>query len=252
MVISPGADSRSIFDKWKNHRAYTFPFVHRISPQRREARPNPEEPIDEDEDVQAERTRTARALTLTSSIEEQPVITASCLHQEYAGPKKNCFSKKKKKVVTRNISFCVKKGEVLGLLGPSGAGKSSSLRMISGVTKPTAGEVELKGWNSIWGDGSVKFLGYCPQENVLWPNLTVRVHLDLFAAVKGLRKADAAVAITRLVDAFKLHQELNVPVQKLTPGATRKVCVVCAAILRADVVLAADRGVSLHFSCVSC
>ncbi|ELK37048.1 ATP-binding cassette sub-family A member 6 [Myotis davidii] len=128
--------------------------VFRISPQRREARPNPEEPIDEDEDVQAERTRTATALMITSSIEE----------------------------------------------------------------------VELKGWNSIWGDGSVKFLGYCPQENALWPNLTVRVHLDLFAAVKGLRKADAAVAITRLVDAFKLHQELNVPVQKLTPGATRKLC----------------------------
>ncbi|EPQ05001.1 ATP-binding cassette sub-family A member 6 [Myotis brandtii] len=205
--------------------------VFRISPQRREARPNPEEPIDEDEDVQAERTRTATALMTTSSIEEQPVIIASCLHKEYAGPKKNCFSKKKKKkVVTRNISFCVKKGEVLGLLGPSGAGKSSSLRMISGVTKPTAGEVELKGWNSIWGDGSVKFLGYCPQENALWPTLTVREHLDLFAAVKGLRKADAAVAITRLVDAFKLHQELNVPVQKLTPGATRKLCFVLSIL----------------------
>lgn len=39
----------------------------------------------------------------------------------------------------------------------------------------------------------------------------------------------------RLVDAFKLHQDLNVPVQKLTPGATRKVWVVCAAISRADV-----------------
>ncbi|XP_036263595.1 ATP-binding cassette sub-family A member 9 isoform X7 [Pipistrellus kuhlii] len=198
--------------------------VFRISPQRREAGPNPEEPIDEDEDVQAERMRTATALMTTSSTEEQPVIIASCLHKEYAGPKKNCFSKKKKKVAIRNISFCVKKGEILGLLGPNGAGKSSSLRLISGVTKPTAGEVELKGWSSVWGDGSVKFLGYCPQVNALWPNLTVRVHLDLFAAVKGLRKADAAVAITRLVDAFKLHQELNVPVQKLTPGATRKLC----------------------------
>ncbi|XP_054565317.1 ATP-binding cassette sub-family A member 6-like isoform X2 [Eptesicus fuscus] len=204
--------------------------VFRISPQRREARPNPEEPIDEDEDVQAERMRTATALMITSSIQEQPVIIASCLHKEYAGPKKNCFSKKKKKVAIRNISFCVKKGEILGLLGPSGAGKSSSLRLISGVTKPTAGEVELKGWSSVWGDGSVKFLGYCPQVNALWPNLTVRVHLDLFAAVKGLRKADAAVAITRLVDAFKLHQELNVPVQKLTAGATRKLCFVLSIL----------------------
>lgn len=42
-----------------------------------------------------------------------------------------------------------------------------------------------------------EFLGYCPQENALWPNLTVREHLEVFAAVKGLRRADAAVAITR-------------------------------------------------------
>ena len=47
------------------------------------------------------------------------------------------------------------------------------------------------------GGEAPKFLGYCPQENALWPNLTVRQHLDVFAAVKGLRKADATVAITR-------------------------------------------------------
>lgn len=55
-------------------------------------------------------------------------------------------------------------------------------------------QVLLKG--SSEGD-PLRFLGYCPQENALWPNLTVREHLEVFAAVKGLRKADAAVAITR-------------------------------------------------------
>ena len=50
------------------------------------------------------------------------------------------------------------------------------------------------------GDGTVKFLGYCPQENVLWPNLTVRQHLEVFATVKGLRKLDAAVAIPRYTE----------------------------------------------------
>lgn len=41
------------------------------------------------------------------------------------------------------------------------------------------------------------FLGYCPQENVLWPNLTVREHLEVFAAMRGLSKADTLVAISR-------------------------------------------------------
>jgi len=217
----------------------TFHFLHRISPQSRGARPNPEEPVDEDEDVKAERQRVAAALT-TSHTDEKPVIIASCLHKEYAGQKKSCFSKRKKKIAARNISFCVKKGEILGLLGPNGAGKSSSIRMISGITKPTAGEVELKGCGSVWddqADNTVNFLGYCPQENVLWPNLTVREHLEVFATIKGLRKGDATIAIARLVDTFKLHEQLNVPVQKLPAGATRKLCFVLSVLGNSPILL---------------
>uniref|UniRef100_A0A673V7P4 ATP binding cassette subfamily A member 6 n=1 Tax=Suricata suricatta TaxID=37032 RepID=A0A673V7P4_SURSU len=198
--------------------------VFRISPQSRGAQPNPGKPVDEDEDVKAERIRTATAL-VTSHSEEKPVIIASCLHKEYAGQKKSCFSKRKKKVAARNISFCVNKGEILGLLGPNGAGKSSSIRMISGISKPTAGEVALRGCGSLWGH-----LGYCPQESALWPCLTVREHLEVFAAIKGLRKGDATVAISRLVDTFTLHKQLNVPVQKLTAGATRKLCFVLSVL----------------------
>lgn len=50
------------------------------------------------------------------------------------------------------------------------------------------------------GEGdSLGFLGYCPQENALWPNLTVKEHLEVFAAVMGLSKSHAAVTITRYV-----------------------------------------------------
>ncbi|XP_047563456.1 ATP-binding cassette sub-family A member 6-like isoform X1 [Lutra lutra] len=213
--------------------------VFRISPQSRGARPNPEEPVDEDEDVKAERQRAANALT-TSQAGEKPVIIASCLHKEYAGQKKSCFSKRRKKIAARNISFCIKKGEILGLLGPNGAGKSSSIRMISGITKPTAGEVELKGCGLVWdhqGDNTVSLPGYCPQENVLWPSLTVREHLEIFAAIKGLRKGDATIAISRLVDTFKLHGQLDVQAQKLTAGAARKLCFVLSVLGNSPVLL---------------
>lgn len=46
-------------------------------------------------------------------------------------------------------------------------------------------------------DDVFKFLGYCPQENSLWPSLTVKDHLELYAAVKGLSKDDAALSISR-------------------------------------------------------
>uniref|UniRef100_A0A8D1VAV9 ABC transporter domain-containing protein n=1 Tax=Sus scrofa TaxID=9823 RepID=A0A8D1VAV9_PIG len=167
--------------------------VFRISPRGSSVFPNPEKPDGEDEDVQMERIKTANAVTVPDS-DEKPVIIASCLRKEYAGKKRNCFARRKKKVATRNISFCVKKGEVIGLLGHNGAGKSTTIKMITGDTKPTAGQVLLKGSS---GGDPLGFLGYCPQEDALWPSLTVKEHLEVFAAVKGLRKADAAAAIAR-------------------------------------------------------
>uniref|UniRef100_A0A8D2JF64 ATP binding cassette subfamily A member 8 n=1 Tax=Sciurus vulgaris TaxID=55149 RepID=A0A8D2JF64_SCIVU len=205
----------------------------RISPRRIDVCQNPEEPEGEDEDVQMERVRTANALNSTD-FDEKPVIIASCLRKEYAGKRKRCFSKRKNKIATRNVSFCVRKGEILGLLGHNGAGKSTSIRVITGDTKSTAGQVLLQGSS---GGDAPGFLGYCPQENVLWPNLTVREHLEVFATVKGLRKGDAAVAITRLVDALKLQDQLKAPVKTLSEGIKRKLCFMLSILGSPSVVL---------------
>ncbi|XP_063562208.1 ATP-binding cassette sub-family A member 9 isoform X2 [Gorilla gorilla gorilla] len=207
--------------------------VFRISPRSNAIFPNPEEPEGEEEDTQMERMRTVNAMAVRD-FDETPVIIASCLRKEYAGKKKNCFSKRKKKIATRNVSFCVKKGEVIGLLGHNGAGKSTTIKMITGDTKPTAGQVILKGSG---GGEPLGFLGYCPQENALWPNLTVRQHLEVYAAVKGLRKGDAMIAIKRLVDALKLQDQLKAPVKTLSEGIKRKLCFVLSILGNPSVVL---------------
>uniref|UniRef100_A0A8C5JYU5 ATP-binding cassette, sub-family A member 8a n=1 Tax=Jaculus jaculus TaxID=51337 RepID=A0A8C5JYU5_JACJA len=207
--------------------------VFRIASRSAHVCPNPEEAEGEDEDVTRERARTADALT-SADFEEKPAIIASCLRKEYSDKKKCFYFKKKKKIATRNISFCVRKGEVVGLLGHNGAGKSTCIKMITGETKPSAGQVLLNG--SSRGD-DLGFLGYCPQENNLWPNLTVREHLEVFAAVKGLSKGDAMVAITRLVDALKLQDQLKAPVKTLSEGVKRKLCFVLSVLGNPSVVL---------------
>nr|BAE00316.1 unnamed protein product [Macaca fascicularis] len=213
--------------------------IFRISPRSRETHPNPEEPEEEDEDVQAERVQAANTLT-TPNLTEEPVITASCLHKEYYDTKKSCFSTRKKKIAIRNVSFCVRKGEVLGLLGHNGAGKSTSIKMITGYTKPCAGVVVLQDSRTSvrqQHDNSLKFLGYCPQENSLWPKLTMKEHLELYAAVKGLGKEDAALSISRLVEALKLQEQLKVPVKTLSEGIKRKLCFVLSILGNPSVVL---------------
>uniref|UniRef100_A0A8C9D417 ATP binding cassette subfamily A member 10 n=1 Tax=Panthera leo TaxID=9689 RepID=A0A8C9D417_PANLE len=204
-----------------------FHFLCRISSRSRENHPNPEEPEEEDENVQAERARTANALT-TLNPDEKPLVVASCLHKEYKEKKEHCFSTRKKKIAIRNISFCVNKGEVLGLLGHNGAGKSTSIKMVTGDTKPTAGTVRDK----------LIFLGYCPQENSLWPGLTGKDHVELYAAVKGMSKQEACrVFFVRLVEAFKLQEQLKVPVKDLSQEVKRKLCFALSVLGDPSVVL---------------
>ncbi|EPY72546.1 ATP-binding cassette, sub-family A, member 6 isoform a isoform 1-like protein [Camelus ferus] len=86
-------------------------------------------------------------------------------------------------------------------------------------------------------DDILKFLGYCPQENALWPDLTVKEHLELFAAVKGLGKEDAALHISGLVDALKLQEQLKLPVKALSEGVKRKLCFALSLLGNPSVVL---------------
>ncbi|NXI40043.1 ABCA9 protein, partial [Galbula dea] len=87
--------------------------------------------------------------------------------------------------------------------------------MISGAIPVTAGEV---------GQGSQGGLGCCPQQDVLWPDLTVHQHLEVYAAIRGMRKEDAAVIISCIAKALSLQKHLKTPARKLPAGEARKLC----------------------------
>ncbi|XP_076209679.1 ATP-binding cassette sub-family A member 10-like isoform X1 [Aptenodytes patagonicus] len=200
--------------------------IFRISPRRESSHQHPKELEEEDEDVKAERAAVRNAIAAPSQ-EEKSVIIVSNLCKEYEIKQAGSFFKKKKKMATRNVSFCVKKGEVLGLLGPNGAGKSTAIKMITGETTLTAGQVLMKkgeGATSHLQDHAPAFLGYCPQEDPLWPDLTVHEHLRVYAAVKGVCKEDTAAAVNRIVNALQLQDYLKKKARKLSAGVTRKLC----------------------------
>ncbi|RLV94599.1 hypothetical protein DV515_00013078 [Chloebia gouldiae] len=198
--------------------------IFRISPRKESSQQHPKELEEEDEDVRAEREAVRNAVVAPRQ-EEKSAIIVSNLCKDYKIKKAGSLFKKKKKTATKNLSFCVKKGEVLGLLGPNGAGKSTAIKMITGETTLTAGQVLMKRGD---GGGSLEqgpaFLGYCPQENPLWLDLTPQQHLRVYAAVKGLPQEDAAAAVHRIVNALQLQGYLNKKVRKLPAGITRKVC----------------------------
>ncbi|NXW78458.1 ABCA9 protein, partial [Hirundo rustica] len=211
--------------------------VFRISPRKESSQKHPKELEEEDEDVRAEREAVRNAVVAQSQ-EEKSVIIVSNLCKEYNIKQAGSFFKKKKKTATKNLSFRVKKGEVLGLLGPNGAGKSTAIKMITGETTLTAGQVLMKGGDEGGSqDQAPAFLGYCPQENPLWLDLTPQQHLRVYAAVKGLRKEDTAAAVHRIVNALQLQDYLHKKVRKLPAGITRKLCVALSLLGNPSVLL---------------
>ncbi|XP_053563269.1 ABC-type organic anion transporter ABCA8 [Bombina bombina] len=229
-----------LFLEWKfGMRSLKKDPIFRTSKRQIKIRQNPEELEDADDDVLAEREKVKNHETKSS--EERPVIIVDSLRKEYKIKKgSSIFKKKIKKAATKNISFCVKKGEVLGLLGPNGAGKTTSIYMLAGEVTPTAGKVVFYGSGlaeSQTEDDTTPFLGYCPQESPLWSNLTVKEHLEIYAAVKGMKKEDADTAIKRVGEALGLKDHLHKQAKNLSAGISRKVCFAISMLGNPTIVL---------------
>ncbi|XP_077406752.1 cholesterol transporter ABCA5 [Vanacampus margaritifer] len=206
----------------------------RLSPVRRpkvERNPDqgPDQDQDEDEDVQTEKAKVKEALGC-QSCDEKPLLVASNLRKKYKSGREGSALNKSGKVAAKNVSFCLRKGEVLGLLGPNGSGKSTIMHMLCGETEPTAGQV-------LTGELGVEQVGYCPQVNPLWPRITLREHLEVYAAVKGLRGRDVPGIIQRVVNALELKEHVHEQARTLSAGLKRKLCFALSMIGNPETIL---------------
>ncbi|GAB5581250.1 ABC-type organic anion transporter ABCA8 isoform X5 [Prionailurus iriomotensis] len=202
------------------------PFFRTLSTKSKNRKsPEPPNNEDEDEDVKAERLK-VKELMSCQCCEEKPAIMVSCLHKEYDDKKDFLLTRKVKKVATKYVSFCVKKGEILGLLGPNGAGKSTIINILVGDIEPTSGQVFLGDYSSdpTEDDDSIKYMGYCPQMNPLWPDITLQEHFEIYGAVKGMSTSDVKEIINRITNALDLKEHLQKTVKKLPAGIKRKLC----------------------------
>ncbi|XP_005805417.1 ATP-binding cassette sub-family A member 5-like isoform X1 [Xiphophorus maculatus] len=198
----------------------------------------PEEGQNEDEDVQMEKARVKEALTC-QACEEKPVVVVNNLRKQYKGRKEGFSFTQKTKVATKNISFCVRKGEVLGLLGPNGSGKSTVMHMLSGDTDPTAGQILMGDYSTEFRpvENPLEHVGYCPQVNPLWPRITLQEHLEVYAAIKGLKGQEVPGIIKRVSNALELKEHLNKQAKNLSAGLKRKLCFALSMIGNPQIVL---------------
>ena len=92
-------------------------------------------------------------------------------------------------IAVDNLSLSVKRGELFSLLGVNGAGKTTTIKMLSCLTRPTAGDAWLEGKSVLRDTFSVKsIIGVSPQETAVATGLTVKENLELICGVHSFPK----------------------------------------------------------------
>ncbi|HUF63185.1 MAG TPA: ABC transporter ATP-binding protein [Verrucomicrobiales bacterium] len=144
------------------------------------------------------------------------------------------------KAAVQDVSFEVKRGEVLGFLGPNGAGKSTTMRMITGYIPPTSGEVWVAGLDMLEKPIEAKRrIGYLPENAPLYSDLTVESFLSFIAEMRGLRGADGKKAVNHAVDTCFLGTVRQQSVDTLSKGFRHRTCL-AQAILHDPEILIMD------------
>ena len=136
------------------------------------------------------------------------------------------------------LDLQVQKGEILGFLGPNGAGKTTSIRMMTGLLAPTAGTVRILGRDIAQDPEAVReHVGVCPQENVLWTELTCEENLLFLADMYGLPRREGRERTRDLLARLGLTEKARTRADALSGGLKRRLTIAGALIHDPDIVV---------------
>jgi gliding motility-associated transport system ATP-binding protein len=145
-----------------------------------------------------------------------------------------------------NISFSVSSGQILGFLGPNGSGKTTTMRIITGFMPASSGTVKVAGFD-IFDDSfeARKRIGYLPENPPLYNDMTVASYLRFVAKIKGMRKADIADALDRVLHRCGLSSVIDRVTGHLSKGFRQRVGLAQAIIHNPQVLVLDEPTVGL-------
>ena len=136
---------------------------------------------------------------------------------------KNLVKKFGSFIANDNLNFEVAAGEIFGFLGANGAGKTTTIRILSGLSKPTSGEVKVAGFDAYRQTEQIKKnIGYMSQKFSLYEDLTVKENIILYGGIYGMKKALIMTRISELLAKLKFQEYENRIIADLPLGLRQK------------------------------
>ena len=134
------------------------------------------------------------------------------------------------------LNLTVSAGEILGFLGPNGAGKSTTVKILTGMIKPTGGRALVAGMDVVQDPIAVKRrIGYVPESGALYESLTAREYLELVACLYHEPRPAARQRIDEMLDRFELSAARDQRLSEYSKGMKQKVLIASALMHRPDI-----------------
>uniref|UniRef100_A0A8C0NNA7 ABC transporter domain-containing protein n=1 Tax=Canis lupus familiaris TaxID=9615 RepID=A0A8C0NNA7_CANLF len=142
------------------------------------------------------------------------------------------------KVVVNNMSLNLFKGQITILLGQNGAGKTTILSLLTGRYPPTREEVYIHGFDISKNIMEIrKNLGFCPQQDLLFNDMTISEHLFFYSVVKRIYQNMYSMEIDHMLSTFNLLEKRDTLSKALSGGMKRKLSIIIALMGGSQVVL---------------
>ncbi len=130
-----------------------------------------------------------------------------------------------------DLSFGVPRGDILGFLGPNGAGKSTTMRILSGISRPTRGSARIDGEDVQQPSESLRRkIGYLPENSPFYGDMTLGGYLRFMAGVKGFSGREARREMERTTELVDLAGARHRLVRNLSRGMRQRACLAQALI----------------------
>jgi len=160
----------------------------------------------------------------------KPAVQMQGLRKEFTRGKEHF-------VAVNDLSLNLYEGQVSVILGHNGAGKTTAINLMCGMLQPDAGDCYVYEKSVVKQLSDVRQeIGYCPQHNILWEDMTCRQHLEYFGKIKGATGEQLEANVLKMIRAVDLEDKLDQPAGSLSGGMKRKLSVAIAFVGNARVV----------------
>ncbi len=137
-----------------------------------------------------------------------------------------------------DISFEVLKGEIVGFLGPNGAGKTTTMRVVTGFTPPTSGDVTVGGYDVVSHSLDVRrHIGYLPETVPLYLDMSVTDYLTYMGEIRGMNASWVKERLPKVIDMVRLGEYQNTLVGRLSKGYRQRTGIAQAILHEPDVLV---------------